>query len=104
MFRNDLERNKEIKEARTSVTLSSEPPAQPRASKQKARPRVQRDLIADLKARQDHEKDPRRFWHRIDREKMIHIVADGGVNPNHGPAGWGAIIRQSGRVLRLRDE
>jgi hypothetical protein len=27
MFRNDLERNKEIREARTSVTLSSEPPA-----------------------------------------------------------------------------
>jgi ribonuclease HI len=58
-------------------------------------------MIADLKARQDYEEDPHRFWHQIDREKMIHVVTDGGANPNPGHAGWGAIIRQSGRFTMI---
>jgi hypothetical protein len=28
--------------------------------------------------------------------KTVHVVTDGGANPNPGPAGWGAIIRQNG--------
>jgi ribonuclease HI len=33
----------------------------------------------------------------LDRNKMVHIITDGGARPNPGAAGWGVLMRQSGR-------
>jgi hypothetical protein len=32
----------------------------------------------------------------LEPDKLIHVMTDGGANPNPGLAGWGAIIRQNG--------
>jgi hypothetical protein len=33
----------------------------------------------------------------LERDKLVQIVSDGGARPNPGSAGWGALIRQSGK-------
>jgi ribonuclease HI len=37
------------------------------------------------------------FGQNLERDKMAHIITDGGANPNPGPAGWGVLMRQSGK-------
>jgi ribonuclease HI len=31
----------------------------------------------------------------VERDKMVHIITDGGARPNPGAAGWGVLMRQS---------
>jgi ribonuclease HI len=45
--------------------------------------------------------DSKQFSDQIDTGKMITMTTDGGANPNPGPAGWGALIRQNGKFLCL---
>jgi ribonuclease HI len=33
----------------------------------------------------------------LERDKMVHIITDGGARPNPGAAGWGVLMRQSGK-------
>jgi hypothetical protein len=81
MFRNSQQRNEAIRNACTTTTLSSAPLVQPKASTRKGQSKVQKDWIAELIGRQAFEQDPRKLWHHIDREKMIHVVTDGGAPP-----------------------
>jgi ribonuclease HI len=37
------------------------------------------------------------FGQELERDKMVHVVTDGGARPNPGAAGWGVLMRQSGR-------
>jgi ribonuclease HI len=37
------------------------------------------------------------FGQNLERDKMVHIVTDGGARPNPGAAGWGVLMRQSGK-------
>jgi ribonuclease HI len=62
---------------------------------------VQKDWIAELMGRYTFEQDPHEPGCQIDHEKMIHVVTDCGANPNPGSAGWGAVIRQSGRFTMM---
>jgi ribonuclease HI len=36
-----------------------------------------------------------RFQVLLVHDKMVHVVTDGGAQPNPGKAGWGALIRQN---------
>jgi ribonuclease HI len=45
--------------------------------------------------------NPEMFWYQIDREKMIHVVTDGGTNQNPRPTGWGAVVRQGENFTML---
>jgi ribonuclease HI len=36
------------------------------------------------------------FRQRVERDKMVHVVTDGGARPNPGAGGWGVLMRQSG--------
>jgi hypothetical protein len=40
------------------------------------------------------------FAAQLEADKMIHIVIDGGARPNPGAAGWGELMRQSGRYTQ----
>jgi hypothetical protein len=40
------------------------------------------------------------FSATLEKDKTIHIIMDGGARPNPGAAGWGALIRQSGRYAQ----
>jgi ribonuclease HI len=48
-----------------------------------------------------HSIEPYMYWEafeaKIVRDKMIHVVTDGGARSNPGNAGWGAIVRQNKR-------
>jgi hypothetical protein len=87
LFKNLLERNVEIRNARTTGTLSTAPPAQPKAPKWKCLSQDQKDWIAELMTRQTFEENAHKFWQQIERDKMIHVITDGGANPNPGKAG-----------------
>jgi ribonuclease HI len=52
-------------------------------------------------ARQEFVENVQWFWQQIERDKMIHVITDGGPNPNPGSAGWGAVITQSGRFTTI---
>jgi ribonuclease HI len=50
---------------------------------------------------EEYVQDAHRFWRIIDQEKMVHVVTDGGANPNPGSAGWGAMFRQNKRFTMM---
>jgi hypothetical protein len=83
IFKNDAQRNEEIRNPRAKETLTSEA-AKTKVLKRKGQPKVQHDWIAELSSRKDYQMDAHKFWHQIDPEKMVHAVTDGGTNPNSG--------------------
>jgi hypothetical protein len=72
------------------------PPPKKKATKQK------RDWIQELCDRGETPiQDAKQFSDQIVIDKMVTMTTDGGANPNPGPAGWGALIRQNRKFLCL---
>jgi hypothetical protein len=99
LFRNDAQRNEEIRNPRTITRLSSQQrAAQPAKTKKgQGAPKVQRDWIHEPMTKEGEEyiNNAHRFWSSLDTNDIVHVVTDGWADPNPGPAGWGAILRQN---------
>jgi ribonuclease HI len=100
----------------STVTLTPATPAQiqnltqPRTSAKSDRePRKPKDLDGRkmetgtasknwlaIQSDREHEVPWLEFKQRVERDKMVHVVTDGGARPNPGAAGWGVLMRQSG--------
>jgi hypothetical protein len=50
-----------------------------------------------IRASREERKNWIEFGQNLERDKMVHIITDGGARPNAGPAGWGVLMRQSGK-------
>jgi ribonuclease HI len=60
------------------------------------------DWIQELKDRgETQEQDVKKSSEQIQVDNMITLTTDGGVRPNPGSAGWGALIRQNKKFICL---
>jgi hypothetical protein len=85
--REDIDR---VDQPRTSVSA-----ADPMSNKKPAPGSIGPDFLTQPSAREQ-----RVNWDdfpvQIEKDKLVHVVTDGGANPNPGPADWSAIFRQNG--------
>jgi ribonuclease HI len=53
-----------------------------------------------IQASREERVDWDKFAVGLELDKMVHIITDGGALPNPGAAGWGVLMRQSGRYTQ----
>jgi ribonuclease HI len=59
--------------------------------------------IAEQAKREHLVDDGLAFIKRLQTDRIVHVVTDGGPNPNSGPGGRGAIVRQNGEYFTTNE-
>jgi ribonuclease HI len=86
-----------VAQARTSAAAITKPRKTKTHAPRKATPgTISHDWLAIQRAR-EQEVEWIKFGQELERDKMVHVVTDGGARPNPGAAGWGVLMRQSGK-------
>jgi hypothetical protein len=86
-------------QARTTAAAEGRPKKmkkQKKSESRKATPAKSSINWLALQASREQEVDWLVFRERVERDKMVHVVTDGGARPNPGSGGWGVLMRQSG--------
>jgi hypothetical protein len=84
--------------ARTMANADPESPkASNGASKRKAQPGTASPNWLAIQASREERIEWIKFGQELERDKMVHVITDGGARPNPGAAGWGVLMRQSGK-------
>jgi ribonuclease HI len=89
---------KSVVQARTSAT--TDPKQQGGADTRDLRPGSTSPNWLAIQASREKRVDWDKFAAGLERDKMVHIITDGGARPNPGAAGWGVLMRQSGRYTQ----
>jgi ribonuclease HI len=86
-------------QARTTAAAEGRPKkskTQKKSESRKATPAASSVNWLALQASREQEADWLEFRQRVEKDKMVHVVTDGGARPNPGSGGWGVLMRQSG--------
>jgi hypothetical protein len=84
-------------QARTSATSESATRRTKNHDSRKMTPGTSSPNWLAVQASRERQIDWIEFGQQLERDKMVHVVTDGGARPNPGAAGWGVLMRQSGR-------
>jgi ribonuclease HI len=86
-----------VVQARTNATSEPKPGKvkthEPRKTQQGT---ASKNWLA-IQASREERVDWIKFGQELERDKMVHVITDGGARPNPGAAGWGVLVRQSGK-------
>jgi ribonuclease HI len=86
-----------VVQARTTATSDAKPHKPKKHEPRKATPGTASKNWLAILASREKPVEWLRFGRELERDKMVHVVTDGGARPNPGAAGWGVLMRQSGR-------
>jgi ribonuclease HI len=86
-----------VVQARTTATSDAKPRKPKKHEPRKATPGTASTNWLAIQASRETPVEWLRFGQELERDKMVHVVTDGGARPNPGAAGWGVLMRQSGR-------
>jgi ribonuclease HI len=86
-----------VVQARTTATSDAKPRKPKTHESRKATPgTVSKNWLA-IQGSREKQVEWIRFGQELERDKMVHVVTDGGARPNPRAAGWGVLMRQSGK-------
>jgi ribonuclease HI len=83
-------------QARTTATSEGRRRKPKKHEPRKTKPGTASTNWLTIQANREHRVDWLEFGQRVERDKMVHVVTDGGARPNPGAGGWGVLMRQSG--------